>query len=82
MMVHVFIGGEGLPDNGLQWAFSYTGGNWRFWSQLDYVISHYFNSTLESDVSVQRQMISNKLCCFNITVETFKCKTEVQTILN
>ena len=31
MRVRVFSGGERLLDNGLQWAFSYTGGTLRVW---------------------------------------------------
>ena len=57
----VFNGGERLSDNGLQWAFSHTGGTLRFWSQLDNVISRYFNSTLELDSATRCNMLAESI---------------------
>ena len=61
MRVRVFSGGERLPDKGLQWAFSHTGGTLRFWSQLDNVISRYFNSTLELDCATRCNMLAESI---------------------
>ena len=58
MRVRVFSGGERLPDKGLQWAFSHTCGTFRFWSQLDNVISRYFHSTLELDSATRCNMLA------------------------
>ena len=58
MRVRVFSGGERLPDKGLQWAFSHACGTLRFWSQLDNVISRYFNSTLELDSATRCNMLA------------------------
>ena len=64
MKVRVFSGGERLPDKGLQWALSHTCGTlrfWRFWSQLDNVISRYFNSTLELDNATRCNMLAESI---------------------
>ena len=61
MRVRVFSGGERLPDKGLQWALSHTGGTLRFWCQLDNVISRYFNSTLELDCATRCNMLAESI---------------------
>ena len=61
MRVRVFSGGERLLDKGLQWEFSYTCGTLRFWSQLDNVISRYFNSTLELDSATRCNMLAESI---------------------
>ena len=61
MRVRVFCGGERLPDKGLQWAFSHTCGTLKFWSQLDNVISRYFNSTLELDSATRCNMLAESI---------------------
>ena len=61
MRVRVFIGGERLPDNGLQWEFLHTGGILWFWSQLGNVISRYFNSTLELDSATRCNMLEESI---------------------
>ena len=55
--MRVFFGGDRLPDNGLQWALSHTGGTLRFWSQLDNGISRYFHSTLDFDSATRCNML-------------------------
>ena len=61
MRVRVFSGGERLPDKGLQWAFLHTCVILRFWSQLDNVISRYFNSTLELDSATRCNMLAESI---------------------
>ena len=61
MRVRVFSGGERLPDEGLQWAFSHICGTLRFGSQLDKVISRYFNSTLELDSATRCNMLAESI---------------------
>ena len=59
LRVRLFIGGERSPDNWLQWAFSHTGGTLR--SQLDNVISRYFNSTLELDSATRCNILAESI---------------------
>ena len=53
MSVRVFIKGDMLPDNAINWAVSHTNGVLKFWSQLDTVMTRYLNSTPDID-SVSR----------------------------